>query len=868
MVDIPGLPYDGVTDVVDESGNGKGVALNVWPSDNRIPIADDPVPLDTFVLEQGELAYARTSQRLRVGDGYTPGGDEVAFTSDMDTFTQDLTDLENNLMTAMSGKANITGGNVFTGDQTFNGSVSVSGNLTVGGTFAVANISVTDQVYGVAWNNSTQVPTKNAVYDKIQSLATADISGLDTALASKAPLVHTHVIADVTNLQTTLNGKAPLVHTHVIADVTNLQTTLDAKAPLVHTHVIADVTNLQASLDAKASLALVSTSAAGLAPTRPGGTTAFLRADGAWAAPSFPGGGVTTFPLTINSDGGAAASPATFDGSVARTISYNTVGAAPLNHTHAIANVTGLQAALDSKAASVHTHVITDVTGLQAALDAKATVVQLGNYLPLAGGIITGNLQAKSGAQLAVFGSNGTARITHSATVSAFYSEAYDTGDSLHKPWYLRASDLVIEISGAQRAQFSSTGLAVTGTITASGKVTGTGGLQTGNDFITRSDGQPLFRSVSSETYFYAVGIGNYRWTNSGNSVQTMILDNVGNLTVTGTVTANGSVLATVSQLANYLPLTGGTLSGALTVTGNLTATGANHVLGKSIGAAADCYLDLRCTNVYNIIHFKSYAVDGTGASTDARLVSYRPGQLWADCLNTFKVKIAFNDILVVDSNGATVNGLISSQGTSAGINLAARDFGNNFIISVNTSGILTFYSAAAPRATLSDAGDLTITGQFYGTVANFQTPNAGTTGGIRLKGNATTGNALLQVIDSTGAAQWSYLHWQADGSLHHTGAFSAAGNISSLSDRRVKSNIRGLTSGLRIVNALRGVRFIKDDKPDIGVIAQEVQKLVPEVVTEGADGMLSVDYGRLTAVLIEAVKELTNRVQKLEAAR
>ncbi|MCA6468801.1 MAG: hypothetical protein IM591_00240 [Chitinophagaceae bacterium] len=70
------------------------------------------------------------------------------------------------------------------------------------------------------------------------------------------------------------------------------------------------------------------TSLKGLAPASGGGTTNFLRADGTWAAPpGGGGGGTTTFAVTFNNSGTGAASGTTFDGSVARTISYNTLGA-------------------------------------------------------------------------------------------------------------------------------------------------------------------------------------------------------------------------------------------------------------------------------------------------------------------------------------------------------------------------------------------------------------------------------------------------------------------------------------------------------------------------------------------------------------
>ena len=67
---------------------------------------------------------------------------------------------------------------------------------------------------------------------------------------------------------------------------------------------------------------------------------------------------------------------------------------------------------------------------------------------------------------------------------------------------------------------------------------------------------------------------------------------------------------------------------------------------------------------------------------------------------------------------------------------------------------------------------------------------------------------------------------------------------------------------------------YTKDNKKSIGVIAQEVEKVLPEVVITGntEDKFKSVDYGRLTAVLIEAIKEqqeqietLTAKVKKLE---
>uniref|UniRef100_A0AAU8HYV2 Tail fiber protein n=1 Tax=Rhizobium phage IG49 TaxID=3129228 RepID=A0AAU8HYV2_9CAUD len=107
---------------------------------------------------------------------------------------------------------------------------------------------------------------------------------------------------------------------------------------------------------------------------------------------------------------------------------------------------------------------------------------------------------------------------------------------------------------------------------------------------------------------------------------------------------------------------------------------------------------------------------------------------------------------------------------------------------------------------------------------------------------------------------------WEISGS---TGAFWSAGDVTAMSDRRVKSNIQGIDSALDKVSALRGVTFEKDIEPGVtkyGFIAQEVQEVVPELVSEHND-RLAVDATHgFEALLIESVKELKARVEFLEA--
>ena len=96
------------------------------------------------------------------------------------------------------------------------------------------------------------------------------------------------------------------------------------------------------------------------------------------------------------------------------------------------------------------------------------------------------------------------------------------------------------------------------------------------------------------------------------------------------------------------------------------------------------------------------------------------------------------------------------------------------------------------------------------------------------------------------------------------TGVVTAPNFVSS-SDARLKSNVETIAGAVAMVSALRGVRFTMDGTRQIGVIAQEVEAVLPEVVRDNEAGQLSVAYGNIAGLLIEAVKELAARVAVLE---
>lgn len=104
-------------------------------------------------------------------------------------------------------------------------------------------------------------------------------------------------------------------------------------------------------------------------------------------------------------------------------------------------------------------------------------------------------------------------------------------------------------------------------------------------------------------------------------------------------------------------------------------------------------------------------------------------------------------------------------------------------------------------------------------------------------------------------------------GNVLSTGSFQANVNVTALSDERVKENIETIENALDLVKEMRGVRYKRKDTGDIhvGVISQEIREVAPEVVSEGKDGLLHVAYGNLIGVLINAMKELEQRVSKIE---
>ncbi|PNH06377.1 Protein rcdK [Tetrabaena socialis] len=107
---------------------------------------------------------------------------------------------------------------------------------------------------------------------------------------------------------------------------------------------------------------------------------------------------------------------------------------------------------------------------------------------------------------------------------------------------------------------------------------------------------------------------------------------------------------------------------------------------------------------------------------------------------------------------------------------------------------------------------------------------------------------------------------------LDVTGQIRATAGVVQSSDERVKTDIRQITGALDKVARLGGYTFLRADQPfeprQTGVVAQEVQKVLPEAVYSDNNGHLGVAYGNMAGLFIEAIKELKERLEALEGTR
>ena len=97
------------------------------------------------------------------------------------------------------------------------------------------------------------------------------------------------------------------------------------------------------------------------------------------------------------------------------------------------------------------------------------------------------------------------------------------------------------------------------------------------------------------------------------------------------------------------------------------------------------------------------------------------------------------------------------------------------------------------------------------------------------------------------------------------TGDVTIGGDVVVSSDARLKSNIVSLGSTLSRLLLIDGKSYEMKGKQKIGVLAQDIKEVFPELVTKDANEMLAVNYQGLVPVLINALKEQDDKISRLE---
>lgn len=326
---------------------------------------------------------------------------------------------------------------------------------------------------------------------------------------------------------------------------------------------------------------------------------------------------------------------------------------------------------------------------------------------------------------------------------------------------------------------------------------------------------------------------------------------------------------------ASYLPTSGGTVSGNLSVTGTFGVDGVSTLSDTTIPSG----------KTFTIAAGATFALNG----------AFSPSFI---SLGGTQVSPYLLTLTGVAAGGsmAYMNGLVTiPSGSGNGLQVGTSDglSGNRFVVSGTSNLIgnvtipqgntLTISGGSSTGTTrLNVTGDALISG-------NITTSAGSITAGGNITTSAGTGTFGTVSVPIAGPKTYPTLTVGALGVIFTNGTFTGIGNTNytrygvldtstgnffitgttyNTSDARTKENIQTINNATQIVKSLNGVRFNKigEDKINIGLIAQEVLPILPEVVNEGPDGLYNVSYANVVSVLINSIKELEARIAALES--
>jgi hypothetical protein len=402
--------------------------------------------------------------------------------------------------------------------------------------------------------------------------------------------------------------------------------------------------------------------------------------------------------------------------------------------------------------------------------------------------------------------------------------------------------------------------------------------------------------------------------TNTNFDIIDDALNGVLSLTISGNTTLTSSD-GTASNGHHKILLLAGTPSGAFNLTIDPNDQQKYYFINNGTGQTATVLQGGGSGTTVTIATGTSAIVYADGAGSNANV-----GTISTDVLGDTSPQLGGN----LDTNGKNINfGDSASAGSDDtlqfgagndlqiyhdGSNSFIRDAGTgnlyldsvagNFYVRVNTSenaieavqnGAVTLHHDSSAKIATSATG-VTVTGSIANTSGDMTIDVAGDLtldadgGDILFKDGGTTiatlSNTSSDFVITTGVQDKDFIIKGDDGgsaitalTIDMSGAGAATFNndITAFSDRRLKTDITNIENALPKVMRMQGVYYkrndVEDAKEQVGVIAQDMETIVPEVVLTADDEMQtkSVDYGKLCAVLIESIKELKAEIDELK---
>jgi cytoskeletal protein CcmA (bactofilin family) len=249
-----------------------------------------------------------------------------------------------------------------------------------------------------------------------------------------------------------------------------------------------------------------------------------------------------------------------------------------------------------------------------------------------------------------------------------------------------------------------------------------------------------------------------------------------------------------------------------------------------------------------------------TGAATFSSTITVASTATLQGALNVTGATALSSTLAVTGATTLAANGLNvgSGQLNVTGGNVAMS---GNLNVTGNISGPVTASTLAASGATTL-SGTLSVTGA------------STLTGNLTIQSSTSERQIYLgpsggYFFGNASAAGWFKVGGGSVSWDTAAGNLTASGNLAAFSDARLKTNVQTIHDAVALVSRMRGVFYERTDtgEPGVGVIAQEMQEVIPAVVIDNGN-TLSVAYANLVGVLIEAVKEVDARLSALEAGK